>query len=129
MPTIKYYYISISVTYFLVILSISIYLLFFQDIIQIPECGFYVLTGYYCPGCGFTRAVIALKNLNILESLKYNPFILYTFTFSTLFIFIESINSFFKKNITLPWKFIVYFGLVVLFFNWIVQNIIIFIKK
>ncbi|MBR3224540.1 MAG: DUF2752 domain-containing protein [Atopobiaceae bacterium] len=30
----------------------------------------------YCPACGGTRALIALSECNILESLRYNPMVL-----------------------------------------------------
>lgn len=43
-----------------------------------PLCGFYQLTGYYCPGCGGTRAVVALLHLHILQSLRCHPLVLYT---------------------------------------------------
>ena len=39
---------------------------------MLPECNFYKWTGLYCPGCGDTRAVIALMNGDILLSLRQN---------------------------------------------------------
>lgn len=41
-------------------------------------CLFHLLTGYYCPGCGGTRAVQALFAGNLLRSFWYHPFVLYT---------------------------------------------------
>lgn len=35
-------------------------------------CPFYRLTGLACPGCGNTRAVVALLRLRFAESLRYN---------------------------------------------------------
>lgn len=36
-------------------------------------CLFNKLTGYYCPGCGNTRAVLAIMSGKILKSIGYNP--------------------------------------------------------
>ncbi len=38
-----------------------------------PKCGFYVATGYKCPGCGSQRAIHYLLNGEIVESIKQNP--------------------------------------------------------
>jgi len=38
-----------------------------------PKCGFYVATGYKCPGCGGQRAVHYLLNGEFKESFKQNP--------------------------------------------------------
>ncbi len=35
-------------------------------------CGFHRVTGWYCPGCGITRACFALSEGRILRSLYYN---------------------------------------------------------
>lgn len=43
----------------------------------VPPCSFHSVTGFYCPGCGGTRAVHALLHGRILESLRYHPFVLY----------------------------------------------------
>lgn len=44
-----------------------------------PACFFHTATGLSCPGCGCTRAVHALFDGKILESLKFNPIIIYFF--------------------------------------------------
>lgn len=43
--------------------------------VMLPECQFHKWTGLYCPGCGDTRAVIALMNGDILLSLRQNALI------------------------------------------------------
>ena len=37
------------------------------------ECYFRTHLGIYCPGCGGTRAFLALVHGHFLQSLKYNP--------------------------------------------------------
>lgn len=39
------------------------------------DCTFHRLTGFLCPACGNTRAVLALLHGDILKSLGYNPMI------------------------------------------------------
>ena len=39
------------------------------------DCPFYVVTKLYCAGCGGTRSVRALFQLNIADALRYHPFI------------------------------------------------------
>lgn len=49
-------------------------------------CLFLRLTGWYCPGCGGTRAFLALiKEGDIVKSLQYHPVILYSIGFVTIF--------------------------------------------
>ena len=43
--------------------------------VMLPECNFYNWTGLFCPGCGATRAAIALMNGDILLSLRQNALI------------------------------------------------------
>lgn len=40
-------------------------------------CLFQLVTGFYCPGCGGTRAVWALLHGRVLLSLRYHPLVLY----------------------------------------------------
>lgn len=44
----------------------------------ILPCIFYHLTGYYCPGCGMTRALNSLLHFNLKEAFLFNllPFML-----------------------------------------------------
>lgn len=40
-------------------------------------CLLHTLTGYYCPGCGGTRAVYALLHLQLFRSFVYHPLVPY----------------------------------------------------
>lgn len=43
-----------------------------------PPCLFHTFTGLYCPGCGGTRAVLALLKGRLLQSFWYHPIVPYT---------------------------------------------------
>lgn len=38
-----------------------------------PPCVFRLITGFYCPGCGLTRAMHALVHLDLLRAWRMNP--------------------------------------------------------
>lgn len=40
-------------------------------------CLFHFFTGFYCPGCGGTRAVRLLLKGDLAGSFQYHPFVLY----------------------------------------------------
>ena len=39
----------------------------------LPFCPTYLLTGFYCTGCGTTRMLHSLLHLRILEAIDHNP--------------------------------------------------------
>lgn len=48
-------------------------------LVKYPECVFESLTGLYCPGCGGTRAVIALFRGRFVRSFLFHPAVPYAF--------------------------------------------------
>lgn len=41
---------------------------------EIP-CIFHKFTGLYCPGCGITRMLISIFNLDFYQAFRYNPLV------------------------------------------------------
>ncbi|MET0288428.1 MAG: DUF2752 domain-containing protein [Pseudoxanthomonas sp.] len=39
----------------------------------LPRCPFHALSGYWCPGCGMTRALHALVHGDVITALHMNP--------------------------------------------------------
>lgn len=50
-----------------------------------PECLLWKKYHIYCPGCGGTRAVIAMLHGDIVKSFLYHPFVPYVFILYILF--------------------------------------------
>ena len=91
------------------------------------ECLFKKISGFYCIGCGGTRAFNYLVHLHILKSIFYHPFVPYTY----LAYFFYTINSFLyrhnKKCFARLSPFVlIYIGVGILTINFIVKNIFIF---
>ena len=118
MKKIDYEYISILITYLLLAIGLTF---------PIPKCPIYTHLGVFCPACGATRAVISLLKFDIKASLLYNPFVLYSFIFSSLYLLIESYNKILKKQVYFPSKLVLKIGIIILFLNCIIKNFLIFI--
>lgn len=124
----NYTFIAVSITYIFFILGILIYFFYLKDYFFIPSCPIYTHLGIYCPACGGTRAVISLLNIDLLSSIIFNPIVIYTLFFSTLYIITELINIIFHKKININFKIIIKIGIILLFVNCIIKNILILLK-
>jgi hypothetical protein len=61
-------------------------------------CPFHSITGIHCPGCGMTRACIAIARGEIGQALQYNPFSLGLFIFAGAFaLFPDRIRRFWSS--------------------------------
>lgn len=117
-------FISVSTTYILIIILGILYFGFFKNFISIPVCPIYNHFGFFCPACGGTRAVISLLNFDIISSIYFNPIVIYTIVFSTLYLITELININFNKKINIHAKLLLKIGVFILFANCILKNII-----
>lgn len=48
-----------------------------QILTKVPPCPLHAYTGYYCPGCGGTRATFALLHGHLIRSFVLHPLRLY----------------------------------------------------
>jgi hypothetical protein len=65
--------------------------------VSMPECMVHKLTGWYCPGCGNTRAVIALLQGDVLLSLRQNVAIALAIVTGAL-LYVEPVMKAFGKS-------------------------------
>lgn len=78
------------------------------------DCRVFSHFHMYCPGCGGTRALIALARFDIIRSLQYNPFILVLIIYNLIFFY----QLFTKKQIVKNSTAFIIIGL------WILYSII-----
>lgn len=82
--------------------------------------------GYYCPGCGGTRAIYALIKGDVIHALWYHPLVPYC-AFIYLGYLITNWLEWFEVKFIKGWKFhnwYIWVGLSILGINFIVKNIL-----
>lgn len=100
--------------------------------VWVPPCLFRMLTGYYCPGCGGTRAVRALLQGAILASVCYHPFVLYGTVLFVWFMFSNTVEYGSRGKFAVGMRYknsYVIIGAVLILINFVLQNGIIFFNR
>lgn len=87
-------------------------------------CLFHAMTGFYCPGCGGTRAVAALLQGDLISSFRYHPLVLYgvaacAFWLAELFV---SVTGKRDRPQSVPGKYLVYGAVGITLINFVVKN-------
>ncbi len=89
-------------------------------------CLFHLITGLSCPGCGSTRAVLALLRLDIGEAFSYNLLFPVTFLY-LIFVYIRSALTYLKTGRFVyrsPAPIMDYILLGVILVWWVARNIL-----
>lgn len=90
-------------------------------------CLFHLFTGYYCPGCGGTRAVRELLKGHILRSAYYHPLVPYGTAFYLYFMVTQTIGRLSGGRIPIGMRYrncYVWIAAVVIFLNFILKNLL-----
>lgn len=90
-------------------------------------CMFQMLTGFYCPGCGGTRAVVGLLRGRLIKSLLLNPFVLYVAVVGGWFMISQTIQRLSKGKLSIGMKYreiYLWISLVLVVANFLVKNIL-----
>lgn len=93
-------------------------------------CLFFRLTGYYCPGCGGTRALKALLAGRLLQSLRLHPLVPYGAAFLAVFLGSNTLERFTGgrvRGLRYKNRYLV-IGIVILLANWIIKNCLILLN-
>lgn len=95
------------------------------DRLVIP-CGFRMLTGYYCPGCGGTRAVRYFLQGHLLKSFLYHPMVPYIGIGGGIFMVRQTLHYLSRGKLP-PMKFqtIYIYGLgAIIFVQFVIKNLL-----
>lgn len=118
------YYAGLGLGLMGLVCAAVIYILHIPTAEIFPGCTFYLATGYYCPGCGGTRAVKALWKGEIAASLYYHPFVIYILVYYVVFEVSHSLNLATHGKVRglriCPWYF--YVGITLIILQWIIKN-------
>lgn len=90
-------------------------------------CILHSLTGYYCPGCGGTRAVLSLMHGDLLRSFLYHPFVPYAAVICGWFMLSQSIERISGHRIRIGMRYHDYhlwIALVLVVLSFVVKNIL-----
>ncbi len=93
---------------------------------ELPPCMWLSVLGIYCPGCGGTRAVMALLHGDFLLSLWYHPLVMYTVVIFGGFMLTQTLERLKLFGIR-GWKFHVWHmigAVVIMTVNFIGKNVL-----
>jgi len=87
-------------------------------------CLFHLLTGFYCPGCGGTRAVKYLLQGQLQKSVQYHPLVFYVAVVVTAGVASHLLARICGRPEWRMQKYdrYVYLGIGVIVVNWILKN-------
>lgn len=88
-------------------------------------CLFQLMTGYYCPGCGGTRATVFLLHGDIFKSFQYHPLVLYMVVVAVLEVGSYVLSRVLKKPKLFVERYpmFMYIGIGIIVVNWIFKNV------
>lgn len=117
----------------LILVAINLYQRGFrlESFLQIIlPCVFRTLTGFYCPGCGGTRAVLELLHGNLFHSFYYHPIVLYTVVLYGWYLISNTIQWLSREKYLWGSRYHRWYGIVAVIIvigNWIIKNLLLFL--
>lgn len=86
-------------------------------------CLFHALTGLYCPGCGITRMLFSLLELDFYSAYRANPLLFILLILAIIYLFVKLImTKIFRRKIYIP-NFIYYILIAILLLYGLIRNL------
>lgn len=95
--------------------------------IHMAPCMIHAMTGYYCPGCGGTRATYALLHGKIITSLYYHPIVVYGVVVGGWFMISQTIERISRGKIHIGMHYrdlYLWIALVIAILNCLIKNLV-----
>ena len=94
---------------------------------KLPPCLFHKWTGFYCPGCGGTRAIRELLQGHVMNSFFYHPVVVYGSVLYIWFMISHTVEyvSKGKFRIGMPYtdKYL-YIAAGIILLQWVIKNMV-----
>jgi len=92
-----------------------------------PPCILHSFTGLYCPGCGGTRAFVALSHGQIFKSFYYHPLIVYTVVCFVWYFTKRATKAISGGKVNIPilkQTTLISIAAIIVIVNWLLRNIL-----
>lgn len=97
-----------------------------MKIFSLP-CIFLELTGYYCPGCGGTRACAALFQGKIVKSFLCHPVVVYTAAVFAWYMISHTLEYLTRGRLAVGMRYrdlYLYLAAAIILIQWVVRNLL-----
>lgn len=97
-----------------------------MKIFSLP-CIFWELTGYYCPGCGGTRACAALFRGEIVRSFLCHPVVVYTAVVFAWYMISHTIEYLTRGRLAVGMRYrdlYLYLAAAIILIQWVARNLL-----
>ena len=115
----------------LVVAAAAFFIWYFKISLEGPlfACPLYSLTGFFCPGCGGTRAFRLLFHGKIIASIICHPLVVYGMAVFSVFMISHTLSIFTKGRIQgMTYRHIyIKIAVVLLILNMVIKNLLIWI--
>ncbi len=95
--------------------------------LNLPPCVVHRFTGYYCPGCGGTRACMELLKGHIVRSFLAHPVVVYGAGIYLWFMLSHTVERISRGRLKIGMKYTdryLYAAAVIILVQWIAKNVV-----